>query len=81
MVVVNMPGGAATIGMRDAKNADPDGHTLLYMHQTMMTSELMGTLDFKYTDMTPVAETNNACLLTATADGSGVTTAQDQVEH
>lgn len=45
MVVVNVPGGAATIGMRQAKDADPDGHTLLYIHQTMMTSELMGTLD------------------------------------
>ena len=81
MVVVNVPGGAATIGMRQAKSADADGHTLLYIHQTMMTLELMGTLDFSYTDMVPVAETNFSCLLTATAEGSGVTDAQDWIDH
>ena len=81
MVVVNVPGGAATIGMRQAKNADPDGHTLLYIHQTMMTSELTGVLDFSYTDLKPVAETNFSCLLTATADGSGVASAQDWIDQ
>ncbi|MCJ7872111.1 tripartite tricarboxylate transporter substrate binding protein [Phaeobacter sp. J2-8] len=79
MVVVNVPGGAATIGMRQAKNAKADGYTLLYIHQTMMTAELMGTLDFKYSDMVPVAETNNSCLLTATAEGSGIADAQDWI--
>lgn len=81
MVVVNVPGGAATIGMRQARDADADGHTLLYIHQTMMTSELMGTLDFGYADMVPVAETNFSCLLTATAEGSGVTDAQDWINQ
>ncbi|SET99483.1 Bug family tripartite tricarboxylate transporter substrate binding protein [Paracoccus homiensis] len=81
MVVVNVPGGAATIGMRQAKAADADGYTLLYIHQTMMTSELMGTLDFSYTDMVPVAETNFSCLLTATAEGSGVANAQDWIDQ
>ena len=47
MVVVNVPGGAATIGMRQGRDADPDGYSLLYIHQTMMTAELTGTLDFK----------------------------------
>lgn len=81
MVVVNVPGGAATIGMRQARNAEADGYTLLYIHQTMMTSELMGTLDFKYSDMVPVAETNFSCLLTATAEGSGLTDAQDWIDQ
>lgn len=81
MVVVNVPGGAATIGIRQAKDADPDGYTLLYIHQTMMTAELMGTLDFKYDSFEPVAETNFSCLLTATADGSGVTSAQDWIDQ
>ncbi|MBY6160303.1 tripartite tricarboxylate transporter substrate binding protein [Mameliella alba] len=79
MVVVNVPGGAATIGMRQAKDADPDGYTLLYIHQTMMTSELTGVLDFSYADLEPVAETNFSCLLTATAEGSGITDAADWI--
>lgn len=81
MVVVNVPGGAATIGMRQAKNADPDGYTLLYIHQTIMTSELTGTLDFNYADLTPIAETNNSCLLTATGEGSGLESAEDWIEQ
>ncbi|WP_424986899.1 Bug family tripartite tricarboxylate transporter substrate binding protein [Microbulbifer sp. S227A] len=79
MVVVNVPGGAATIGMRQGRDADPDGHTLLYIHQTMMTSELTGVLDFSYADLVPVAETNYSCLLTATAEGSGIADAEDWI--
>lgn len=81
MVVVNVPGGAATIGIRQGRNAKADGHTLLYIHQTMMTAELMGTLDFKYDELVPVASTNNSCLLTATAEGSGITTAQEWIDQ
>lgn len=79
MVVVNVPGGAATIGMRQARQADADGHTLLYIHQTMMTSELTGVLDFSYAELEPVAETNFSCLLTATAEGSGIADAEDWI--
>ncbi len=81
MVVVNVPGGAATIGMRQVRDADPDGYTLLYIHQTMMTAELTGTLDFKYDTLVPVAETNFSCLLTATAEGSGIADAQDWIDQ
>ena len=76
MVIVNVPGGGATIGIRKAQKAKPDGHTLLYIHQTLMTGELMGKLKFKYTDLQPVAETNNTCLMTVTADGSGIESAE-----
>lgn len=79
MVIVNVPGGGATIGIRKAKKAKPDGYTLLYIHQTLMTGELMGKLKFKYTDLQPIAETNNTCLLTATADGSGVESGEDWI--
>lgn len=81
MVVVNVPGGAATIGIRQARDADPDGYTLLFIHQTMMTAELMGTLDFKYSEMVPVAETNFSCLMTATAEGSGIADVQDWIDQ
>ncbi len=81
MVVVNVPGGGTTIGVRQAKKADPDGHTLLYLHQTIMTSQLTGKLDFKYTELEAVAETNNTCLLTATAEGSGIESAENWIEQ
>lgn len=81
MVVVNVPGGGATIGIRKAQTAAPDGHTLLFIHQTLMTGELTGKLKFKYTAFEPIAETNNSCLLTATADGSGISSAKDWIHQ
>ena len=81
MVVVNVPGGGTTIGIRQAHNAAPDGHTLLYLHQTLMTVGLTGKLKFDYTAFQPIAETNNTCLLTVTADGSGLTTGEEWIEQ
>ena len=79
MVVVNVPGGGATIGIRRAQKAKPDGYTLIYIHQTLMTGQLTGKLKFDYTAFDPIAETNNTCLLTATADGSGIEDAESWI--
>ena len=46
-----------------------------------MTGELMGKLKFKYTDLQPIAETNNTCLMTVTADGSGIESGEDWVKQ
>ncbi|MCZ2723161.1 tripartite tricarboxylate transporter substrate binding protein [Marinomonas sp. 15G1-11] len=79
MVVVNVPGGGATVGIRKAHSAKADGYSLMYIHQTLMTNEINGKLKFNYQDFTPIAETNNTCLLTVTADGSGIDSAEDWI--
>lgn len=79
VVVVNVPGGGGTIGIRQAKKAAPDGYTLMYLHQTLMTAELAGKLDFDYHAFTPIAETNNTCLATVTATGSGIASGKDWI--
>lgn len=77
VVVVNMPGGGTTIGSRDVRDADADGYRLLFSHQTLITAELMGTSDFGPDDFTPVAETNNFCLVYGTSAESGFETMED----
>ncbi|UTW12601.1 Bug family tripartite tricarboxylate transporter substrate binding protein [Marinobacterium rhizophilum] len=79
IAVINVPGGGGTIGVRQAHKADADGHTLLYLHQTLMTTELQGKLKFDYRAFTPVAETNNTCLVTATGSESGIDSADSWI--
>lgn len=46
LVVSNQPGGSGTIGSRAAKNARPDGYTLLCHHNAIIATKLSGVVDF-----------------------------------
>ncbi|MEM1294552.1 MAG: tripartite tricarboxylate transporter substrate binding protein [Verrucomicrobiota bacterium] len=46
LVVSNQPGGSGTIGTRAAKNARPDGYTLLCHHNAIIATKLSGLVDF-----------------------------------
>ncbi len=72
VAVINVPGGGTTIGSRDVRDADADGYRVLFQHQTLITSELMGTADYGIEAFEPIAETNNFCLVYGTAADSGI---------
>lgn len=55
LVVVNMPGGAATIGSRYAYASEPDGYLLFGGHNAMATTYVTGLVDFSYFDFEPIA--------------------------
>lgn len=46
LVVVNRPGASATDGSRFVKNADPDGYTLLNLHDAIIISKEFGNVDY-----------------------------------
>ncbi|MEL7265816.1 MAG: tripartite tricarboxylate transporter substrate-binding protein, partial [Planctomycetota bacterium] len=46
VVVINQPGGSATIGSRNVKNAPPDGYKVLLHHHALFTANLSGKIDF-----------------------------------
>lgn len=46
VTVVNKPGGGTSVGARFVKDADPDGYTLLMVHQAMLTAGATGISDF-----------------------------------
>lgn len=49
-VIINLPGAGGTIGTRKIKEAEPDGYTIGFWHDGIMTSKAMGVVDYDHTD-------------------------------
>lgn len=66
LYVVNIAGASGTLGCQEVLRAEPDGYTLLYHHQSMLTSYYTGLADFNYNNFVPVArmvKTDNVYLV------------------
>ncbi|MBT9776205.1 hypothetical protein GPL15_06760 [Clostridium sp. MCC353] len=50
-VIVNQPGGSGGIAAASMMDAAADGYTLMYFHNTMMTANLTGAVDYVATDV------------------------------
>ncbi|MDW4499334.1 tripartite tricarboxylate transporter substrate binding protein [Sulfitobacter sp. D35] len=50
LAVVNQPGAGGTIATRNVKDADPDGYTIGLWHEGLVTSKVMGVVDFDHSD-------------------------------
>jgi putative tricarboxylic transport membrane protein len=70
LVIINVKGAGGSIGARRAKDAEPDGHTLLLMHIALLSGQASGLIDFGHKDFEPVAATADSCLVTAVMDDS-----------
>ncbi|MEO1017913.1 MAG: tripartite tricarboxylate transporter substrate binding protein [Pseudomonadota bacterium] len=55
--VVNMPGAGGTIGTRTIKDADPDGYTIGFWHEGIITSNAMGVVDYNHEDFEVLGST------------------------
>lgn len=53
-VVINIIGGAGSIGSREVLKSKPDGYTVLWINQSIITSYHTGVADFNFDDLTPV---------------------------
>lgn len=75
--VVNIAGESGNTGAREALNAEPDGCTLLALHESMITTYIMGAVDFTWEAFDPVS------LLTFTPSviGANVDTPYDNAEE
>lgn len=71
--VVNI-GGHFSMGLRQVKDAEPDGHTFTIMHVALMTGQASGMLDFGYKDFVPVAKMGAFCEVAAVRSDSGIKT-------
>lgn len=54
--VVNQTGASGGIAADAMMDADPDGYTLMYYHNTMMTAYVTGAVDYKATDVMKVMD-------------------------
>ncbi len=69
MVVVNVPGVGGTLGSRQGKDAKPNGYTLTATHESVISSKIVGVVDYDYNNFVPLANlTNTPGMLVARAD-------------
>lgn len=61
IVVSYVPGAAGTIGARQIKDAEPDGHNILIWHVAANGSKEMGNVDFGPEAFEPIAGTGRQC--------------------
>ncbi|HUX41355.1 MAG TPA: tripartite tricarboxylate transporter substrate binding protein [Rectinemataceae bacterium] len=50
IVVVNVNGGGGTLGSRKVKDSAPDGYTALFYHPSMFLNQMMGLVDYGFSD-------------------------------
>ncbi len=79
MNIVNV-GGHFSIGARQVKDAEPDGHTFLVLHIALMGGEATGAMDFGFRDFAPVATTGAFCVLPLVRKDSGIETLDQLLE-
>ncbi|MXW85476.1 MAG: tripartite tricarboxylate transporter substrate binding protein [Boseongicola sp. SB0667_bin_21] len=67
-------GGPIPIGLRQAKDQEPDGHNFVVMHTAMMTLQAAGKIDFGYKDFEPVVRLGQFCQTTSVHKNTGIET-------
>lgn len=56
VAVANVVGGGNSIGIRQVRDAPPDGHTVLCIHQGLLSAAAMKVMDFGPEALAPVAQ-------------------------
>ncbi len=80
LVVQNVPGAGGTIGSRRALHADPDGYTLLFLHEGIITARYSGAASWSWHDFEPIAATGRNGGVIAVAEDSPFRSLTDLLE-
>ena len=70
LVIINVPGAGGTIGSRRVKNAWADGHTILLLHEGILTAKYSGQATFGPEGFEPICGTGEAPQVIAVAESS-----------
>lgn len=62
LIVTNIDGAGGVVGARNVLESKPDGYTLLWMHEALITGHYAGMQNFTWKDFTPI------CQAASTAD-------------
>ena len=80
IVIKNIAGAGGTIGSRTARNAKPDGHTILCLHDGIYTAEHYGNADWGPDDFEPIAATGRSGVVVAVKEDSPYSTLHELME-
>lgn len=69
-VIINVPGAGGTIGSRRVKNARPDGKTLLFLHDGILTAKYAGQAIYGPEAFIPIAVTGQLGMVICVAEDS-----------
>lgn len=77
VAIVNMKGAGGTIGTRAVKDASPDGYTMGFWHEGIVTSNVMGVVDYNHNDFEIVGGTGFVGLGIGVKDDSDIADMSD----
>lgn len=80
LVILNQPGGSGTIGSRFVKDSRPDGYRVLCHHESIITTQLSGTVPFGPADYAPIAHTGQIVLVVVVREDSPFKTIKDLLQ-
>jgi putative tricarboxylic transport membrane protein len=81
IVIKNIAGAGGTIGSRSAKNATPDGHTILCLHDGIYTAQHYGNADWGPNNFEPIAATGRSGVVVAVEEDSPYASLNELMEE
>lgn len=80
VVVKNVGGAGATIGSGQARKADPDGYTMLILHEALITAQVSGKVSYGPESFEPIAASGKTNMVIAVAEDSPYQTLQELMQ-
>ena len=77
LVIKNVDGAGATIGSREVKDATPDGHVVLLLHEAIITAKYSGKVNYGPEAFTPIIGTGEVGMVIAVHQESEFQTLDD----
>lgn len=72
LTVINVTGAAGGVGLRQIKDAAPDGYTIGIWHNGLVLAAMMGVIDFNQDAFTLIAQTGASTLGFGAKDGGSI---------
>ncbi len=70
IVVKNVGGAGATIGSGQARKAEPDGYTMMILHEALITAQASGKVSYGPESFEPIAASGKTSMVIAVAEDS-----------
>ena len=80
IVVINKPGAGGTIATREIMESEADGYTIGFWHEGLITSKVMGVVDFDHSDFEVLGATGYGTLGLGVSADSDIKSFED-VRH